>query len=420
MNSLESDLNLQINLVQNMQAQINDILQPRDLLVIREDIAVEEVIAKNDNIFIDHLNTEIVNNIPSSDFTENIVNINNGFRVDQPLAIETLKISSSFNAKYLNQQPTEHMILKGRDHNLNNVVIDGNAIFASDMAIGNLLNNIRVDRSSVLLTQGDQKMSGKLQTRQITADNMQTPMLNKAELTFTNAPTEAPKIETIKNLKVKNLIVNGYLNDLDVVTLDRHALRTHGDQEITEDYIFDSLHVKDLKVNGLLSDKIVPDSLVRIDDGEFTVPRDVRFINDLQVNDLQIFTSLNHINVDNKGKLDILLKDKPELQHMTGYNRLENIRLINPVKLQGKIHSKGLDQINPVIHIRNNVHLAGNYEITGNVTVEELLKAMNVADHEEEHSITRLMHSGIKITDTEIPVPLELQQHLSVSFNFRL
>lgn len=401
-----------------MQAQINDILLPRDLLVIRDDIVVEEVIAKNDNIFIDHLNTKIVNNIQSSDFTENVININHGFRVVQPLDINTLNISNNFNAKYINQRPTEHMILRSRDHNLNNVTIDGNAIFASDIAIGKLLNNIRVDKSSVLLTHGDQRISGQLQTRQITVQDMQTPMLNKAGLSFGNATTEAPKIERVKNLKVKNLIVNGYLNDLDVATLDKYVLKTHGDQEITEDYIFDSLHVKDLKVRGFLSDKTVPESLIRIDEGDFNVPRDVLFVKDLQVNDLQVFTFINHIRVNNQGKLDVLHKNTTELQHMMGYNLVENIRLLNPVKLQGKIRSKGLDQINPVIHIRNNVHLDGDYEITGNVTVEELLKAMNIADSKEEYSIRRLMQSGIKITDPEIPVPLKLQQHLTVSFNF--
>lgn len=89
-----------------------------------------------------------------------------------------------------------------------------------------------------------------------------------------------------------------------------------------------------------LSDKKVSENLVQITEGAHDIHKDVRFTQDLFVNNLTAFKFLNNIPVRGDGGLDVLLKDTPEEQSITGVKTFENLELYDSIKLQGKIDGK--------------------------------------------------------------------------------
>lgn len=64
--------------------------------------------------------------------------------------------------------------------------------------------------------------------------------------------TGKEKVRNVKTLKTKNLIVGGFLNDINVPTLEKYALRKSGKQDITaETYYFDRVESELLDTDRL-------------------------------------------------------------------------------------------------------------------------------------------------------------------------
>lgn len=82
------------------------------------------------------------------------------------------------------------------------------------------------------------------------------------------------------------------------------------------------------------------ESFVQITNETYDINKDVRFTQDLFVNNLTVVKFLNSIPVRADGNLDVLLKDIPEQQSITGIKSFENLELHNPIRLQGKIGGK--------------------------------------------------------------------------------
>lgn len=412
-NQIKADLASQRAILQNMKSVINDLVSPDRINVIPRSVTTENIVALQD-IFTDNLSTRKLNNVTVSEFIENIININEGFNIEYPLQINNIEVKNFVTPKIINDQPIESMLRANENRHLKNVTIKGNVIFDDGMTLGDTLDGIRIDRNNILLNEGDQYIPGELKVTTINAEHLQTPFLNKLDLKSINPEENTVPVKSIENLTVKELIVNKYLNDVDVVTLDKYALRTSESQEITAAYAFDNLHLKNLDSRGMISFKSV-DEMIRTDKGEYSINHDVLFTNGLIAKDVVVKMGLNEIHVNYNGDLDLLLKDSPKVQYLTGYKQLEDVRLLNPMKLQGKIRNKGLDKVNPVVHIHRDIFLTGDCTINGNVTVEKLMRSLNIVDGKGTHSVKRLWEQGAKIEDQEIGVGLRFLQQLDVS-----
>lgn len=402
--------------LEDIEITMQKIMHPSNVHVIPNDIFVEHVIATND-IFIDNLNAQQFNNLTTSKFIHGIININNGFTMDRPLHFNQLKIENSVSPAFINGHPIHLILKKNETRHIRKLIVEGNIIFEKDVNVGGMVNNMKIDVNNVLLKDGDQHITGDLTASKIVAQNMYTPVINKADLRTIHTKEDKPLVlKNIENLTVNKLYINGLLNEVDMPTIENLALRKFGDQEITASYTFDSISMHNLEVNGLLSGKKVPDQMFQIDGDNITFENDVEFLNDLVVNNLQVLRSLNDIDVNEDGTLDILLRNSDKTQYMTGHKTLDNVLLSNPFQLRGKIPGRALDKINPFVTVNEEIHLYGDYVIFGNVSVEKFLQAKDLTDTTGRYSVTRLLEQGIRLTDKEMPYQLDFKQPLSVSF----
>lgn len=404
--------------LQDIEITVDKIMHPSNVHIIPKDLFVEHVIATND-IFIDDLNTEQFNHQTASQLINGIIDINNGFVTDRLLHFKQLKIENSISPSFINGHPIHLLLKKYETRHLRKLTVEGSIIFEKDVNVGGLINNMKIDVNNVLLTEGDQLITGGLIAPKIKTKHMFTPIINKADLRTINTQGLKPLVlRNIENLSVNKLYVNGLLNEVDIPTIDKLALRKFGDQEITARYTFKSISMQSLHVDGLLSGKKVPEKMIRIDGDNFTIQNDVLFLNDLIVNDLQVLHSLNEIVVNEDGALDILLRNSNKTQYITGHKTLNNVLLLNPFQLRGKIPGKALDKINPFVSIEEEIHVEGDYVIFGNVTVDQFLQAKDLTDTSGRYSVTRLHEKGITLKDKEIPYHVDFKQPLSVSLEY--
>lgn len=114
-------------------------------------------------------------------------------------------------------------------------------------------------------------------------------------------------------------------------------------------------------------------NIVTITPGNYTINKDVKFIHDLNVDSLRAFKYLAGLTVKD-GRLDIMLRDSEEMQYISGTKSFENLHLLNPVNLQGKIKGEPFDAMNPAVQIDSTLEVKnGTTKIAGNVIVEELI-----------------------------------------------
>lgn len=75
---------------------------------------------------------------------------------------------------------------------------------------------------------------------------------------------------------------------------------------------------------------------------------------------------------------------------------------------------KAFDKMNPVVMIESNLTVVGDRRITGDVTVEEIIRADNIVSSERLNSLRRVRGEALRLTDVEIPDAMSFFQHLNV------
>lgn len=68
----------------------------------------------------------------------------------------------------------------------------------------------------------------------------------------------------------------------------------------------------------------------------------------------------------------------------------------------------------PFVTIDSNLELEGDKRITGDVIVQEIIRADNVVSSERLNSLRRVHAEALRLTDLEIPNRLSFLQHLNV------
>lgn len=178
----------------------------------------------------------------------------------------------------------------------------------------------------------------------------------------------------IHELDVEKVDIANLLNGRNFTSIASDSLKLNGEQ------IFKApLTVKSLKVNAVNFDKSpeaiskMPINNLNINDSKtIDIFQDIRFEKPLEVGQLFVSDRINNIKVK-EGKLQILRAFGPEEQTVTGEKNFENVNLKQPIVLRGKIESKSLERMNPVITIDKNLVLQGDFIIKGPVTVERLM-----------------------------------------------
>lgn len=181
---------------------------------------------------------------------------------------------------------------------------------------------------------------------------------NSDQLTSQNRQTTVRQTKfspNLEELSVDALTVDGFLNDIDLITLERFALKTSGNQTIDANFHVDHLRTNDIHTVHHLN----VENIVRTNKGNrFEINQDIQFSAPVSINRLHVNDRINNINIVN-GKFDALLKESNETQVILAGKQFENVKLMRPIVLRGKIKSKSLEQINPIVSMSEPIVLEG-------------------------------------------------------------
>ncbi|CAG9856325.1 unnamed protein product [Phyllotreta striolata] len=349
----------------------------------------------NDSGKFASLSTDKINGRTIDSILENSLNVNGGFGVDSTsIKIDFLR-TDELQLRAINNRSIRSLIRKGEINDLNAVKILDSAVFEGDVTVEN--QNIPTDHVPLNIP------NQKLRMSEVEADEI------------TDVGDEKKQLKNVSVLKTKNLIVGGYLNDVDVATLEKYALRKSGRQDITaESYYFDRVETEFLDTDRL-SDSQIPNDLVLTKTGNFTVPKSLLFTEPLAINNLLVSKQLDNIKISREGTLDLLLKNTTTAQHVTSTKTFVNLHVINPIDLRGKPIGKDFERMDPLKRIEKDITVDKNVEITGDTVVETLLKSTDItASGTIEHSFNRLIQNGLKLNNKNINLPVVFLDHLNV------
>lgn len=218
-------------------------------------------------------------------------------------------------------------------------------------------------------------------------------------------------------LIINQLFVAGQVNGYNLTNLIENSLKVTGiEQSLNADIHFDIFRSGAIQVNSnTISFKTIA-NIIQIKAGESTlIDQDIRFTQPIFVNALNVLDRLNHINILNN-RMDALFCRNKGIQVITGNKIFESITLLEPIVLDGKINisSPILDKIKPIVTINEDVQLTGDFLISGNVTIQNLLMAKNIFGRSAQYNAKQLQNDGLQITDQIIDVPLVFIQPIQV------
>lgn len=228
---------------------------------------------------------------------------------------------------------------------------------------------------------------------------------------------QAPALVDVDTtLRVKELFVSGRLNGVDFNDLLENALRTNAvEQRILAPFAIDTASARSVLVpSNLISDQNLK-RLVSIHVNQTLIDQQVRFVQPLAVNELKIIERLNHINVFD-GRLDALFKRSRGPQVITGSKLFQSIKLLEPIFQRGKIqiNSPTAAKIKPIVTIDEDLVLAGDFSIGGNVTIRNKLIARNLFGRSGRFSVDQLLNDGLRVNEVNVNVPIEFTQPIRV------
>ncbi|CAH0560860.1 unnamed protein product [Brassicogethes aeneus] len=378
--------------------------------IIDHNIEANQIIFTK-NLEIMNTQTKSINGINLHDLKENIIDIRKNTHIKTQISFETLQVNNFSEITVINNHQVKDIMHTYDKMHLESLKINGEAEFNHNIYTSSV-NNMQLDKSNVLLSKGNQKFEN-FHHGSIIVDDLQAKNLNELDLTNPDAFKHIGEtIKKLETLRAKNVVVGGFLNDIDVKTLHKYALRKSGDQVISKPYFFDSLEANNMLIEGLLREKNVLD-LISISNGVYDTNKDVLFNKDVYIVSLNATKSVDGIPVKN-GQLMVLLKDSDKTQYIKGKKFIDNLDILNLIRLRGKILNKELSEKNTLAIVNDKLKLDNDIRISGDVTIEALLNCKNVVTQDHQLSLKHLKSEGLLLEDSEIPLHLNLVQPLEV------
>lgn len=372
---------------------------------------VKNLNVSNDKIIFEDVRAKSINKEKMDKFFNDIIFLEDSFLINDNFEFEDVIFDGLIKPKFVNNIPGDKFIFTSTNVTTEIDLIVEGTVTVEELDVEGVVDDVRITEETVLLIEGDQTLEGSISLLEFSAEHLEVEMLNYINITSFEERHRFQLLQNnITSLSVKNITL-GFVNALNMKSLDTLVLRTRGDQEILGNYEFDTLIVDEFDIDGLLSGIKVPDNLTVISNATNLVPQDLIFTEDLYAETLHVITRLNQIPVYN-GKIDILLNDYPEMQYISGQKTFDTLNILGPIQLRGRIHSEGLDKMSPII--TKNLTLVGDYTITGDAVIEKLFKFGDITESSGTYSMSRLEEFGLKLTDAEIPLHMDLKQELNV------
>lgn len=416
---LHTKLDKQLVEVQKLISNIGNYLQKSGVVRFEGEIHARNVLFNKEAFFENDVIVETINDRSSNTILDNVININENLDYgDTLMTFNIVKLDHELMPKVLNGEKIENLLHRSDSVDLHDVNISGKAIFDSDFKVGGFVNSMKLSSNRVLLVSSDQIIDGNVTAwNNIKINNATTNFLNNVKLD--NISTEATEvISNLDNLKVKNLVVHGFINGKDISTLNKHALKIFIAEQNLEDCYFEELQVEHLLIKDYLSDKEI-DDVVMIHQGVYDLShKDVLFLGNFTAEKIKVKQTLNQLKVDENGELTFLLRNSSREQYVSDSKIFEQVTVINPLNLQVKINSERLKEFNPIRIIPDEeIIVKGDYNFTNNVIIERQLVSQDMRAAGLDRSLLDVIFNGLEINTTHLPNHMLFEQPLKVSFN---
>ncbi|XP_055531237.1 uncharacterized protein LOC129722051 [Wyeomyia smithii] len=372
-----------------------------ETLEINGDLKIPEIIAPD--ALVGNLEATYVN----GEITKRSISENH---YEEAIYVDDLIVEENLEVKFINGYASETLLhttddfrlLKDVKLHVPEVEING------ELFVQNLIDGIRFTEDNVLIDGKDQVFTNKtLRVDKLVVKNLVASKLNSTDTDVIMAYAQRsskPCSSQYREIHVNDLEITGLINDVDFNHLAKHALQKTGNQTITGEWIFDKVYASRIIVPNERLSGVELNSLVLTEptgnQSYFTVRQDVQFTEPVYFESLQVDERVNHIPVID-GKLQVLLQNSDEPQLMTGTKTFDNVKLLSPIDLRGKINGSSLSKLNPIQTIQQDVYLEGDYEIIGNVTVE-LLNTSNIYGASRTYNFNDLYTHGLPLNTAAI------------------
>ncbi|KAG5674647.1 hypothetical protein PVAND_004601 [Polypedilum vanderplanki] len=324
--------------------------------------------------------------------------------------IDTLTVEKSINIQTINGKSINDLVYKSNRRNKKLKSIVANEILIKkELFVDGKIDEIEMSENNVILNVPNQVLH-PFTIENLNVENMLTQNVNILPfndffmLFKRKIDKKIPNM--IHQLDVDVLNVGGLINDANFTDISINSLKNTGNQIVTGNINAEYLTAEGVMFKkNTLSETIsnVPIShLINIRDKtkSIEITQDIQFVQPLDVNKLFIRDRLDNVNVLN-GELQVMRTKGLQEQIVTGEKSFSSINLKQPIVLRGKIESKTLEKMNPIVTIDKDLVLEGDYSIQGPVTIRKSLNVSeNILTNNPYLSLKKLVESGLNLFTT--------------------
>lgn len=404
-NDLQNDVRLYDQDFNKIEQQLQSSLQ-RGLNITFQNLNVETIVINNhycqefDSIYGTKLNDMVVD-----DLLNNILDLEKGFQAEV-LTFDTITVQHHFPLNITNWRHFD-------ESKIHDIAVKGSATFHQGLRIDGLLNGIDLNFENVLLKKGNQSFN-KLMLNSLDADKMIAKVINDQYISQFKLSNTEPL--TYNSFNISNVVLHGFINNVDIPSLNTHALKIYGNQTIRAPLNFESLRVNNVNLK-MLSEKRFPEDFFFINEGNYAFQTSTHFTSNFTAQKLYITKQFNNIKVTD-GNLEMLMANVDYVQHFTGSITLYELEFINNINLTGPINDILTHDFSPVREINKTLVLNGDYVINSGIKIKEIMRMPDMLSSQPNLSVKRLQEKGLKINDSVVPLHLHFTQQLNVKTKF--
>lgn len=328
-----------------------------------------------------------------------------------PVLVENLTINGPIKIKSINGRPVTDLVYTTNSRNTQlRDVIANEVVVTKELSVNGKVDGVEVREDNVLLKQPQQIL------RPMTVNNLSVKTLSEV-VEINGLPFDEimkllhgkvdPKIPNMINeLTVDTMTIERFLNDRNFTAMSVNSMKTSGDQVVTGAKTIGHLKANNVFFRKALRDQRISGTplamLVNVNDTrqKIEIKQDIRFTDELNVNRLFVTERINNVNVKD-GFIQVMRKRGPTSQTVTGEKFFDTVHLLSPIVLQGKIESKTLAKMNPIVTIDENLVLQGDYKISGPVTIRRYINATEDIVTLNSLSLKNLADKGLNLFTTK-------------------
>lgn len=327
-------------------------------------------------------------------------------RRDAPVLVRDLTVKGPINIQSINGRPVADLVYKSNRRNKNmKSIIANEVILKKTLFVSGKIDGVELSEDNVLLNQPQILRPMKIENLQVkqidgVAQLNSVPFADFFKMLRRKVDKKIPN--KIHQLTVDNLTIGKFLNDRNFTAISINSLKTVGDQIVTAAQTIGKLTARNVRFMKALRDQRISNvplnALINIHDTRqrMNINQDIRFTEDVNVNKLLVSERINNIIVRD-GELQVMRK-RGRPQVVTGEKFFDTVHLLSPILLRGKIESKTLEKMNPLVTVNEDLVLQGDYVITGPVTIRRQINASeDIQSSNPELGLRKLVETGLNL-----------------------